>query len=168
MKALVVIDVQEGLFKRGRGVYRADEFLRNIIHLIDAARQAAAPVVMVRHSNGSSLKPGSEDWRIHHALRPFRDCLVIDKEHASCFHGTRLVSLLDERHVTDVVLSGLVTHGCVRASCFDGLSHGYSVTLVADGHSGYSRNAASQIKTWNNKFQSLGVILEPTLEVSFE
>jgi nicotinamidase-related amidase len=37
--ALLVIDVQQGLFKKKTPIYKADELLQNIISLVDRAHQ---------------------------------------------------------------------------------------------------------------------------------
>jgi nicotinamidase-related amidase len=34
-----------------------------------------------------------------------------------------------------VILTGLVTHGCVKATCEGALALGYAAVLAADGHS---------------------------------
>lgn len=167
-KALLVIDVQEGLFKRRSGIYREARLLENIGLLIGRAAEAGATIALIRHCDGSFLKQDTEDWQIHHAVIPPQDCLLVDKRHASCFRGTDLDARLEALGVTEVVMSGLVTQGCVRASCLDALARGYAVTLAADAHSSYHRDAASLITAWNARLANAGAILRETREISFE
>jgi nicotinamidase-related amidase len=50
-----------------------------------------------------------------------------------------------------VAITGLVTHGCVKASCIGADELGYRVILVKDGHSSFSKEAADLIEKWNRK-----------------
>ncbi|MFT6775462.1 MAG: maleamate amidohydrolase, partial [Paracoccaceae bacterium] len=48
------------------------------------------------------------------------------------FFGTSLASTLTAMGVDNVILTGLTTSGCVRATCVDAMSHGFITTVVAD------------------------------------
>ena len=54
---------------------------------------------------------------------------IIDKQWASAFHGTDLAQRLRERGVDSVVVTGLTTSGCVRATAVDGLQYDYRVVV---------------------------------------
>jgi nicotinamidase-related amidase len=60
--ALLVIDVQRGLFEKSTPVYQADELLKNISALVDRAHRAGAAVFYVQHSDQRDLRAGSEGW----------------------------------------------------------------------------------------------------------
>jgi len=49
--ALLVIDVQKGLFERSTSIHQADQVLANIKTLIGRARRADGPVIFIQHSN---------------------------------------------------------------------------------------------------------------------
>jgi nicotinamidase-related amidase len=53
----------------------------------------------------------------------------IEKTHASAFHGTHLDERLKERNVDSLVVTGLTTSGCVRATAVDGLQYNYKVVV---------------------------------------
>ena len=61
--ALLIVDVQRGLFRRPTPVYRADELLANINMLVDRAHRAAAPVFYVQHSGKTLLPIGTASVR---------------------------------------------------------------------------------------------------------
>ncbi len=63
-------------------------------------------------------------------LAPRAGELVIDKQYPSAFFGTSLASTLHTAGVDTIILCGLSTSGCVRATCVDSMSHGF-VTIVA-------------------------------------
>ena len=69
--ALLIIDVQLGMFEESDPVYRGDELLATINDLITRARSAGVPVIYVQHSGGDGhlLEPGSPGWPIHPAIR---------------------------------------------------------------------------------------------------
>jgi nicotinamidase/pyrazinamidase len=48
-------------------------------------------------------------------------------------HETGLDEFLKARAVDEIVVAGLATDYCVRATCLDGADLGYAVTLVEDG-----------------------------------
>lgn len=168
MKALLVIDVQKALFKKGKGIYRGSELLANLNHLIRQAESQGAPVVLVRHCNDSFLMEGAPDWQVHDDLQLPASMIVINKRHGSCFEDTGLYQELKLRGIKAVVVTGLVTQGCVRASSLAALQLGYAVTLVSDGHSSYNKDAAALIEQWNRQIEAAGAILEKATEVSFE
>ena len=48
------------------------------------------------------------------------------------FFGTSLASTLTAAGIDSVILTGLTTSGCVRASCVDSMSHGFTTSVVRD------------------------------------
>lgn len=165
--ALLVIDVQTALFERSTPIYKADNLLRNIMTLIQRAREAGAPVLYVQHANEKLLPEGSEGWQLHPQLQTLPPDAIIHKRHGSAFQETQLKKILDARNVGTLVITGLVTHGCVRATCQDALKQGYTVILVEDAHSSYSKDAARLIEEWNGKLRAAGATVLPTEEVDF-
>jgi nicotinamidase-related amidase len=68
--ALLVIDVQQGLFEKSTPIYKADELLENITTLVDRAHLGGAPVIYVQHSAAKHLVKGSAEWQLHPQLNP--------------------------------------------------------------------------------------------------
>jgi maleamate amidohydrolase len=58
--------------------------------------------------------------------------LVIIKQYASAFFGTSLASTLVARAVDTVVLVGVSTSGCIRATGVDAVQHGFVPLVVRD------------------------------------
>ena len=165
--ALLVIDVQRGLFNRSSPVYKAKEALANINALVDRARQRGVPVVYVQHCSDSLLPEGSEDWLLHPEMQPVEGDVRIRKRHGSAFQDTPLGEELKWRNVSRIVVCGLVTHGCVKAACLDGVRRGYRVVLASDAHTNYSNKAAKVIEEWHGKLSAAGVELRPAAEIDF-
>ncbi len=58
--------------------------------------------------------------------------LVVTKQYASGFFGTSLASTLHARGADTVVVVGVSTSGCVRASAVDALQHGFVPLVVRE------------------------------------
>jgi nicotinamidase-related amidase len=162
--ALLVIDVQQGLFTRPTHIYNAQTLLANLNSLIDHARQQGALVVFVQHANDSVLIKDSPTWQLHPALHPQPQDLRIIKQHGSSFEQTSLGEELNRHGIRKLAICGLVTHGCVKAGTLDALKLGYQTTLISDAHSSYSKDAARLIIEWNAKLEQAGARLCTTQE----
>jgi maleamate amidohydrolase len=57
---------------------------------------------------------------------------MLTKQYPSAFFGTSLAATLTAMGVDTVLLTGLSTSGCVRASCVDAMSHGFVTVVVSD------------------------------------
>ena len=165
--ALLIIDAQQGIFEKSTPVYQAEQLLENLNFLIDKARAQGAPVIFVQHANDSFLQKGSPAWQLHPALQPRADEVIIHKHHGDAFVGTDLQAELEKRKVRALVVTGLVTQGCVRATSLGALGKGYAVVLVSDGHSTYSKGAAKIIEQWNQTLNAKGVDLMAAKDVDF-
>jgi nicotinamidase-related amidase len=165
--ALLIIDVQQGLFTKSTPIYKAEDMLRNINTLVDRAHRAQVPVVYVQHSDRKTLVQGSQDWQLHPHLRPVDGDSIIHKRHGNAFEDTDLDEELKSRDIDTLVVTGLVTHGCVRATCIGANKLGYQVVLDSDGHSNWNKQAAQLIEDWNQRLSGEGVELKSTAEITF-
>lgn len=147
--ALILIDFVEGYFDKSCDLYaNVDDALASALRVREAAHKAGIPVILtnvVYHPkaiNGGRFfekatplrffLEGSPmgDWP--KGLEPTEDELVISKQYPSAFFGTSLASTLTSLGVDNVILTGLTTSGCVRASCVDAMSHGFITTVVRE------------------------------------
>ena len=166
-QALLVIDVQQGLFERSIPIYKEEELLGNINSLIDKARQADVPVIFIQHSNEGSLKFGTDVWKLHPEIQPLADEIIIHKQQGNAFAGTNLQDELKQRGVEELLITGLVTHGCVKATSLGSLGKGYKTVLVSDAHSNFSEDAPGMIEKWNQVLREKGAELVRTQDVNF-
>lgn len=116
--------------------------------VVTHARAAAHPVIFTR----VHYRPGSADGGLFRRKVPALDAfeegnplgafletpapepgeVVVTKQYASAFHGTSLAATLTAQRVDTVVIIGLTTSGCVRATATDALQHGFRPLVVAD------------------------------------
>ncbi len=164
--ALLVVDVQRGLFNRPAPLYKAEQLVENVQHLVQSFKAHSLPVVYIQHENKKFLQKDSENWQLHPELRPGADDLRISKSHGNAFKNTALQSELEKIGAQSLVVCGLTTHGCVNATCLGALALGYRVILAADTHSSYHKSAAQLIEDWNRKLHASGAELAAAGEIS--
>jgi maleamate amidohydrolase len=73
------------------------------------------------------LAKGSSAVAVDERLYPGDGEPVFEKQYASAFFGTELSQWLDVQNADSLVVVGLTTSGCVRASVVDALQHDYVV-----------------------------------------
>jgi nicotinamidase-related amidase len=156
--ALLIIDVQLGLFDGAQPVYDGLALIGRINTLAQRARRAGVPIVFIQdHDVGA---PDSSAWQLHPALDAQPADLYIRKPYSDSFYQTALQAALAERDVTHLVIAGCKTDACVDATSRRALSLGYDVTLVSDGHSTTDNSflsAAQSIAYYNIILDGLGL-----------
>src|SRR5262245_51293850 len=110
--ALLVIDVQNGVVA---DAHNRDGVIANIGALVDRAREEDVPVVWVQH-NDDQLPRDSESWRYVPELVRRDSEPLVHKSYGDSFEGTDLESLLAERGVSQLVVTGAQTDACIRAT----------------------------------------------------
>ena len=136
--ALLIVDVQVGLVNGPQKPYQSERLLDTINHLIAQAREAGAPILVVRHTGpaGSPIAQGSPFWQVAPQLGlDDSNARLFDKHASSAFQGTELEQWLKADNVQDVVIVGLKTQYCVDSACRAAVQLGFKPVLVADGHS---------------------------------
>ena len=138
--ALLVIDVQVGMYRESNPVARGEELLLTLRSLIARAREASAPVIYIQHtgSKGGFLDEGTAGWQVHSGIAPLAGDLIIHKKTPCAFNGTDLKAELDARGITDLVISGIQSEMCVDTTCRSAYNMGYKLVLVEDGHSTFN------------------------------
>lgn len=128
--ALLVIDMQNGVVANA---YNREGVIANISVLVDKARAEDVPVVWVQHSD-EGLPEGSAEWEYVHDLRRADGEPLVHKHYGDSFEATELESILAERAVGRLVVTGAQTDACIRSTLHGALVRGYDTTLVADAH----------------------------------
>jgi maleamate amidohydrolase len=152
--ALVLVDFVGAYFLPQSPLYAADvcvvmtEALQSALRLREAAHIADIPVVltkveltpleirknlMFRKTSGTGLfEKGSPLADFIPPLEPQSGEIFINKHYASGFFNTPLAEVLAFHRVDSVILTGLSTSGCVRATCSDSLSYGFAPFVVRE------------------------------------
>lgn len=78
------------------------------------------------------LRLDTEAVAVDEQIAPEDSERVILKKYASAFFGTDLETELTTHRVDTLVLAGVTTSGCIRATAVDSLQHGYRTIIPAD------------------------------------
>lgn len=92
-------------------------------------REEQARVFRARINHLNLLTPQSEWVKVDERLAPQEGEPVIAKQWASSFFNTPLDTWLREQGADSLVVTGLTTSGCVRATVVDGLQYDYPVVV---------------------------------------
>jgi len=147
--ALILIDFVEAYFDRDCALYAGvDDALASALRVRAAARQAGIPVFytnVVYHSGGADggvffrkvpalevLVAGHPMGAWAKGLEPAADEFVVSKQYPSAFFGTSLAANLTANGIDTLIITGLTTSGCVRATCVDTVSNGFIPIVVAE------------------------------------
>ena len=147
--ALVVVDFCQAYLDPDSPLYAGVEDAReSCIRLLAAARRAQVPVLHTR----VEFQPGGADGGVFfrkvgalecfvrgnplgqygEGLEPADDEVVVVKQYASGFFGTSLASTLTSLGVDTLIITGVSTSGCVRATALDACQHGFVPIVVRD------------------------------------
>ena len=150
--ALILIDFAEAYFDPAAPLFGGDACaiaLESALRLREVAHDHGVPVVLteVKYRKGGAdggvffrkAKPltcfveGETTQGFARGLSPLEDEYVVTKQYPSAFFGTSLAASLTSAGVDTLVLTGLTTSGCVRATCVDSMSHGFVTLVVREG-----------------------------------
>ena len=147
--ALLIIDFVEAYLQKDSPLYAGvEDALASCGRILNAAREAGIPVF---HTNVEFVKgglnggvfyrkvpalkcfeKGSPFGKFPEILTPRDDEVVITKQYASCFFGTSLAASLASNGLDTLIITGVSTSGCVRATAIDCIQHGFIPLVVRD------------------------------------
>jgi maleamate amidohydrolase len=147
--ALLLIDFVQAYFEPTSPLYAGvDAALAQALRILDAVRRRDIPVIFTNVTYQAGTRDGGIFRRKVPALacmeagnplagwpaglEPCAGELIISKQYPSAFFGTSLASTLTAGKIDTVLLTGLTTSGCVRATCVDAMSHGFIPIVVED------------------------------------
>lgn len=152
--ALLIIDVQRGLFDPEPRPFEADQVMRRINQLAAQARAHSVPVVFIQHeSREGSLQFGSDGWQLAQELDLEEGDVVLRKTTPDSFLRTELAELLQVWEVEQVVVCGYASEFCVDTTVRRAAAQGLDVVLVEDAHTTHDKAhmSARQIREHHNR-----------------
>jgi nicotinamidase-related amidase len=133
--ALLVIDVQRGLFDDAPRPFEADAVLARINTLSARARAAGMPVVYIQHERANhALAHGEPGWQLERQLVVAPSDTVVRKTTPDSFLRTDLAAHLQRWGTEALVICGYATQYCVDTTTRRAAALGFPVVLVADAH----------------------------------
>ncbi len=157
--ALLLVDFVQAYFDPNCDLYAGVESA--LASAFGCARQRARAGIPVVYTNVVYQKQALNGGRFYQKAKPLRhflegspmgawpagldvgeDELVVSKQYPSAFFGTSLASTLTTWGIDTLIITGLTTSGCVRASCVDACCHGFIPIVVREALRRPPRRAA--------------------------
>ena len=146
--ALVVVDMCKAFIDSSSPLgFECDELIQANINLINKFRLNKLPVIFTttiyRNASEASvfrskipalniLEPESDAITFIDDLAPLKDEILIEKKFASAFFQTKLTDSLLKIQADSVVICGVTTSGCIRATAVDSLQNNFPTTIAED------------------------------------
>ena len=149
--ALILIDFANAYYDDSSPLFGGEGCeiaLQNAAVLSNAARAANIPVIFteVKYQPGGGdggafyakvpplkvFDAGQETQRLAPPLKQHPTDIMVTKQYPSAFFGTSLDATLRHLKIDTLLLTGVTTSGCVRATCIDSISHGFVTLVVSD------------------------------------
>jgi len=147
--ALILVDFVQAYFDESCALYAGvEDALASALRIRELAREAGIPVIytnVVYYEEGRDggvffrKAPVLKNFLVDDpmggwpsGLQPALDELVITKQYPSAFFDTSLDSTLKDTGVDTLIITGVTTSGCIRATCVDAMSNGFIPIVVAD------------------------------------
>ncbi|MDA8526170.1 isochorismatase family protein [Gammaproteobacteria bacterium] len=146
--ALVVVDMCKAFIDSSSPLgFECDELIQANINLVNKFRLNKLPVIFTttiyRNASEASvfrskipalniLEPESDAITFIGDLAPLKDEILIEKKFASAFFQTKLTDSLLKIQADSVVICGVTTSGCVRATAVDSLQNNFPTTIAED------------------------------------
>jgi nicotinamidase-related amidase len=148
--ALVVIDLQKGIVGLPV-VHPVDDIVRRSADLAAAFRARGLPVVLVNVAgappgrtarSGGAAREFPSDWTdLVPELDQQPDDLLVTKRTRGAFTNTGLQQQLEDRGVTQVVVTGIATSIGVESTARDAHERSFNVVLATDATTDLDRDA---------------------------
>lgn len=154
--ALLVIDMQKAVFEMKQPVYASEDLVRKLACAVRDARENGIRIIYSQHENGTFLVRGTQGHRIIDEMDVREGDILVGKKCPDIFERTCLDAILKEEGIGTVIVAGLLSNGCVRATCLSALKRGYAVCLLRDAHSTVYKNAKKIIGDVNREMETAG------------
>jgi bifunctional isochorismate lyase/aryl carrier protein len=149
--ALLVLDMQSYFLDASSHAYvpSSQAIVNGISQLIKAYSDHQLPIFFSQHINTPENAGMMSVWwkdlitpdHPHHRIIPEIDTSVgtiIKKNQYDAFHQTPLEEMLQTNGVTQVVISGVMTHLCCETTARSAFMRGYQVFFLVDGTATYN------------------------------
>ena len=164
---LVLVDVQRNMIRPPTPVPDAPVVDAAVTELLTRARIAGAQVVHVRNNGGTGDpdETGTPGWELVHDVIGGEH--IVDKAESDAFLGTDLIDVL--RPASRLVIAGMQSEYCVRATALSALRRGHEVVLASGAHATYDgeRDAATISRGVEAELAAAGVAVRPYVAISF-
>jgi len=171
ISALFIIDMQQFFCNPSSHAYFKDstKIIPNIQNLMTIYRQQSIPIIFTRYALLRTESPGSmgrwwndvlyDDDDVSNViplLQPLPNELVIRKTQYSAFFETDLDQILKKLKVSNILITGVLTHLCCETTARDAFMRNYDVFFVIDATASDKQELhAASLRTLSDGFATL-------------
>jgi len=179
---LLIVDMEYGFLdsKSPLFVNLGFEIVTNIKKILNIYREKKLQIIFVKREHRKSgididktrveifkkskglILENDKSSEIIDDLKPLKDEIIVIKRRWSSFFGTELDMLLRRLNIKNLIVTGIQTPNCIRATVYDALSLDYNVIVISDATASKSEKIQK-----NNLFdiENLGVDVLTTDEL---
>jgi len=179
---LLIVDMEYGFLdsKSPLFVNLGFEIVTNIKKILNIYREKKLQIIFVKREHRKSgididktrveifkkskglILENDKSSEIIDDLKPLKDEIIVIKRRWSSFFGTELDMLLRRLNIKNLIVTGIQTPNCIRATVYDALSLDYNVIVISDATASKSEEIQK-----NNLFdiENLGVDILTTDEL---
>ncbi len=158
--ALVIIDMQKGIFATKTVKFDSDGVISRINFLSKKCRSSHCPVIFIQQDSSlwNRFIPNTTEWEILSELDVEEDDIAINKKTNDAFYQSELNVVLNDLNIMNLIIVGFATEFCVNATVQSALGADFNVTVIKDGHTTTDKehmDAQTMIKHYNWVWQNL-------------
>ncbi len=134
-RALIIIDVQNEYFTGNLPVKYPEESFKNILKVMNSAKQKEVPIVMIQHTNpsdASTFAKDSEGWKLQHQVEAIGYDILFEKTFPGSFTGTNLELWLKNHDIDTLTIGGYMTQMCCDTTSRQAFHLGFNVEFLSD------------------------------------
>lgn len=163
-RVLLLVDVQVAMLAPPPdGVHSSATIRANVSRILAQARSAKPPPLIIHVRNtgekGDPDEPRTAGWQL--VFLPLPNEPTIDKLKNNAFAGTQLGDLIPSD--AEIVIVGMQTDYCIRATCSAALGRGNEVLLIKGAHATYDG-----MQAWNGGVKIPASRIEADTEAELE
>ena len=146
--ALIVVDMLNYFCTPSGRAYlpAAEAIISGIVEMLKVWRSFGGSVIYTRHCHDNNdglgmlgrffsdyIRCGERESEIVDSLAPDRGDIVLKKNTYDGFHGTGLGALLEERNISQVCITGVLTQMCCETTARSAFVRGFEVYFTVNG-----------------------------------
>lgn len=179
---LLIIDMEYDFLDKNSPLFVdfGPKIVKNIKKLLKNFRNRKLPVIFIKREHRKSgididktrieifkknkglIIENDRSSEIIKELKPLKNEIVVIKRRWSAFFSTELDILLRRLKIENLIITGVQTPNCIRATVYDALSYDYDVIVVSDATASNSQKIQ---KNNLNDMEKMGVKLLNTEEI---
>ncbi|GGB72900.1 isochorismatase [Flavobacterium suaedae] len=137
-QALILIDIQNEYFENG-GLELVNPVAAslNAKKILDRFRAENLPIAHIQHRSADPdqmpiFVEGTKGAETHENVKPLAGEKVFQKYYPNSFRETGLLDYLKENEITELIITGMMTHMCVDATTRAAFDFGFKCTVIGD------------------------------------